>query len=211
MQETCVADPVVQRAKTGDSEAITQLYEEHAPRLYRYFLPRLGGRSHQAEDLTEEVFVRVLERIESYEDRGLPFGAWLFRIAHNLLIDHQRRLPHQPHVGLEECEELQSSAAEQSLAQAMVSHELREAMRHLTREQQQVLVLRFIRGLSIAEAAASLSKTEESVKKLQARALQAMRRLLAEPAPAPERAPATAPAVPAGMLNLASESSTQQL
>lgn len=188
MQETTVRDALVQRAKGGDSCAISELYEQHAPRLYRYFLPRVSGHTHVAEDLTEEVFVRVLERFEQYEDRGLPFGAWLFRIAHNLLIDQRRRSPRQPHVGLEECEELDSPAAVHSLDQALDHHELVGAMARLTPEQQRVIRLRFLDGVSIADTAATMGKTEESVKKLQARALHAMRRTLVEPAPAPTTA-----------------------
>src|SRR5215212_2002527 len=115
VQETPVRDDVVQRAKAGDTTALAELYETHAPRLYRYFLPRVSGHAQMAEDFTEEVFVRVLERFSLYEDRGLPFGAWLFRIARNLLIDSRRRAPSQPHVGLDECLEMHSPAALGSL------------------------------------------------------------------------------------------------
>lgn len=175
-------DNLVQRAKDGDTAALTALYEEHAPRLYRYFLPRVSGRSQQAEDLTEEVFVRVLERLERYEDRGLPFGAWLFRIAHNLLIDHQRRQPKQPVVAIDECEELRGPA-ERQLQQALDQHEISVTIARLTNDQRSVIQLRFIQGLSIIETAAALGKTEESVKKLQARGLMAMRRIMEGPGP----------------------------
>lgn len=192
-------DSVVQRAKDGDQRAITELYEEHAPRLYRYFLPRVGGRSQQAEDLTEEVFVRVLERLERYEDRGLPFGAWLFRIAHNLLIDHQRRLPKQPMVAIEDCEELRGPA-EKQIQQALDQHEISITMARLTSDQRNVIQLRFMEGLSIIETAAALGKTEESVKKLQARGLMAMRRILEGPK---ERRVTKMTAAPAPMLAFA--------
>jgi RNA polymerase sigma-70 factor (ECF subfamily) len=184
-----VRDDVVQRAKDGDTTAFAELYETHAPRLYRYFLPRVSGHAQIAEDLTEEVFVRVLERFNQYEDRGLPFGAWLFRIAHNLLIDSRRRAPRQPHVGLDECEEIDSPSALGSLDQALDHHELAQAMKRLTAEQQRVIRLRFLEGMTIADTARTMSKTEESVKKLQARALHAMRRMLAEPAPVTARTP----------------------
>jgi RNA polymerase sigma-70 factor (ECF subfamily) len=184
-----VRDDVVQRAKDGDTTAFAELYETHAPRLYRYFLPRVSGHAQIAEDLTEEVFVRVLERFNQYEDRGLPFGAWLFRIAHNLLIDSRRRAPRQPHVGLDECEEIDSPAALGSLDQALDHHELSEAMKRLTAEQQRVIRLRFLEGMTIADTAQTMGKTEESVKKLQARALHAMRRMLAEPTPVAARTP----------------------
>lgn len=186
MQETIVRDAVVQRAKDGDQTAFAELYETHAPRLYRYFLPRVSGHTQLAEDLTEEVFVRVLERFGQYEDRGLPFGAWLFRIAHNLLIDSRRRAPRHPLVGLDECEEIDSPAATSSLDQALDHHELLLAMQRLTAEQQRVIQLRFLDGMTIADTAQAMTKTEESVKKLQARALHAMRRTLSEPLPTPQ-------------------------
>jgi RNA polymerase sigma-70 factor (ECF subfamily) len=189
VQETPVRDDVVQRAKAGDTTAFAELYETHAPRLYRYFLPRVRGHAQTAEDLTEEVFVRVLERFNQYEDRGLPFAAWLFRIAHNLLIDSRRRAQSQPHVGLDECEEIDSPAALGSLDQALDHHELGLAMKRLTAEQQRVIQLRFLDGMTIADTAQTMAKTEESVKKLQARALHAMRRMLAEPLVPPQRAP----------------------
>jgi RNA polymerase sigma-70 factor (ECF subfamily) len=181
MDALITATSVVQRAKDGDPGALTGLYEEHAPRLYRYFLPRVGGRSQQAEDLTEEVFVRMIERLERYEDRGLPFGAWLFRIAHNLLIDHQRRLPKQPLVAIDECEKLRGPA-EKEIQQALDQHEITITMDLLTSDQRNVIQLRFLEGLSIIETAAALGKTDESVKKLQARGLMAMRRILEGPA-----------------------------
>jgi RNA polymerase sigma-70 factor (ECF subfamily) len=174
-------DRAVLLAKAGDREAIAWLYEGYAPRLHRYFLARLGGHTQQAEDLTMEVFLRVLERLGSYECRGLPFGAWLFRIARNLLIDHHRSLPSGPLLTLEACEDVGAAAAERALDQVISQYDLMQALRRLTREQRQVLDLRFIRGRSLAETRAALGKTEEAVKKLQARGLQAMQRILAEP------------------------------
>jgi len=182
MHDTSEAETLVQRAKDGDATALTTLYEEHAPRLYRYFLPRVEGRCQQAEDLTEDVFVRVLERLDKYEDRGLPIGAWLFRIAHNLLIDDQRRLPKQPIVAIEEIEELRGPA-ERHLQQALDQHEIKMALARLTYDQRTVIQLRFIEGLTIIEAATAVGKTEEAVKKLQARGLMAMRRVLEDPQP----------------------------
>jgi RNA polymerase sigma-70 factor (ECF subfamily) len=178
MKETHETQQMVQSAQAGDSAAIAWLYEEHAPRLYRYFLLRLRGQTQQAEDLTAEVFVRVLKRLESYEYRGLPFGAWLFRVARNVLIDYQRSLPRGPFVDLEICHNLSAPASDRALDQAVDRQILTQALSRLTREQREVIQLRFVQGLSIAEAAAAVGKTEDAVKKLQARGLQAMRRLL---------------------------------
>ncbi|MFN0071191.1 MAG: sigma-70 family RNA polymerase sigma factor [Chloroflexota bacterium] len=210
VQETSVRDDVVQRAKDGDSTAFAELYEAHAPRLYRYFLPRVSGQPQIAEDLTEEVFVRVLERFNQYEDRGLPFGAWLFRIAHNLLIDSRRRAPKQPLVNIDECDDIDSPSALGSLDQALDQHELAQAMQRLTAEQQRVIQLRFLDGLTIADTANLMIKTEESVKKLQARALHAMRRMLAEP-PMPLQVPSDSPTEVATTTNEILPGSSEQL
>jgi RNA polymerase sigma-70 factor, ECF subfamily len=177
-QEISRPDGVVQRAKAGDAEAMAWLYEQHAPRLQRYFFCRLGGRVQQAEDLTAEVFVRTLERLDSYECRGLPFGAWLFRVARNLLVDHQRGQPREAQLALEECEEVDTPAAARDLDQVVDQCDLARAMRRLTPEQREILELRFIQGRSIAETQALTGRTEESVKKLQARGLQKLREWL---------------------------------
>jgi RNA polymerase sigma-70 factor, ECF subfamily len=171
-------EELLRRAKAGDAEAMTALYREHAPRLYHYFVVRLQRDSEQAEDLTAQVFVRTLERLDSYECRGLPFGAWLFRVASNLLIDYQRSLPRDPVLPLEVCEQREMPAAERELAQVLDQEDLGRAMRRLTAEQQRVLQLRFIEGHSIAQTQAIMGKTEEAVKKLQARGLQALQHLL---------------------------------
>ena len=179
-------DGVVQQAKAGDAEAVAWLYEQHAPRLQRYFFSRLGGRVQQAEDLTAEVFVRTLERLDGYECRGLPFGAWLFRVARNLLVDHQRSQPREAPVALDECEEVDTPAAERELDQVVDQYDLARAMRRLTPEQREILELRFIQGRSIAETQAVTGRTEESVKKLQARGLQKLREWLFACQPEPK-------------------------
>src|SRR5688572_17047632 len=137
-----IQDELLRRAEAGDAEAMTALYREHAPRLYHYFLVRLQRDTEQAEDLTAQVFVRTLERLESYECRGLPFAAWLFRVASNLLIDYQRSLPRNPLLPLEVCEQQEMPTAERELAQVIDQEDLRRAMRRLTAEQQRVLQLR---------------------------------------------------------------------
>ena len=108
----------------------------------------------------------------------MPFAAWVYRVAHNLLVDHYRARPKQGTVAIEECHGLAERGAEQSLDRALTGGELAGALRKLTEEQRQVVVLRFLQGCSIAEAAAATGKTEDAVKKLQARGLLALRRAL---------------------------------
>ena len=171
-------DRVIARAKTGDTQAVTWLYRAHAPGLHRYFCRRLGGHEQQAEDLTADVFVRALERLNRYECRGVPFSAWLFRIAHNVLVDHRRAQPRGEWLGLDDCGEIQTPAAERELAEAVELLDVGRALRRLTPEQREVVALRFVRGCSLAETQAATGRSEESVKKLQARGLQRLRELL---------------------------------
>ena len=171
-------DRVIARAQAGDAQAVTWLYRAHAPGLRRYFSRRLGGHEQQAEDLTADVFVRALERLNRYECRGVPFSAWLFRIAHNVLVDHRRAQPRGEWLGLDDCGEIQTPAAERELAEAVELLEVGRALRRLTPEQREVVALRFVRGCSIAETQAATGRSEDAVKKLQARGLQRLRKLL---------------------------------
>jgi RNA polymerase sigma-70 factor (ECF subfamily) len=172
-------DHVLRQAQAGDPEAVTRLYREHAPGLYSYFVVHLNGQPQQAEDLTADVFVRALVGLGRYERRGRPFRAWLFRIGHNLLMDHYRSLRRAPLLMLHSPEHLPEPAAEGALRDVADRHDLKKALRRLTQEQQVVLQLRFLHGLSVTETAAEMDKTEQAVKKLQARGLEAMRRVLA--------------------------------
>src|SRR5687767_1325948 len=94
-------DALVEAAGRRDSQAFERLYETFAPRVHQYLVRHLNGRSAEAEDLTAEVFAKIYEKIGGYENRGVPFSAWLFRIAHNQLIDHVRRSPRHEAVSLE--------------------------------------------------------------------------------------------------------------
>jgi RNA polymerase sigma-70 factor (ECF subfamily) len=169
---------LVTLAQAGDRDAFGQLYERLSPKLYSYLYYHLNGRAQLAEDLTEEVFMKVLERLGRYQDRGLPFSAWVFRIAHNHLIDHVRAQPKQGIVSIEDCQDLPEQHAERTLDLALTQTELSRAIATLTEDQRRVIVLRFLQGMSTAETARSLNKTEDAVKKLQARGLQVLKKQL---------------------------------
>jgi RNA polymerase sigma-70 factor (ECF subfamily) len=171
-------DELVRRAKAGDADALSQLHAEHAERVYRYFLPRLDGRAEQAEDLTSEVFLRMLQRLGRYESRGLPFSAWLFRIAHNLLVDYVRRQPRDLHLPLDAAQDALAPRGEQELHRVADRCDLTRALNRLTRAQRDVVELRFVVGLSVAEVTVAAGKSQDAVKKLQARGLVALRQLL---------------------------------
>jgi len=169
---------LVGQAQGGDREAFGEMYERLAPKVYNYLYHHAGGRTHVAEDLTEEVFVKVLEKLDSYQDRGLPFVAWVYRIAHNHLVDYFRTLPKQGVVSIEDCYDLAEGRAERTLDQTLTNSELTKALRHLTEDQRRVVVLRFLQGMNVLETARTIGKTEDAVKKLQARGLLALRRVL---------------------------------
>jgi RNA polymerase sigma-70 factor, ECF subfamily len=167
---------LVGRAQNGDREAFGEVYERLSPKVYSYLYYHLNGRTHAAEDLTEEVFVKVLEKLDRYQDRGLPFSAWVFRIAHNHLIDYVRAQPKQGITSIDDCIDLPEPQSERTLDLALTHTELVGAMERLTEDQRRVVVLRFLQGMSIAETARSLGKTEDAVKKLQGRGLSMLKK-----------------------------------
>jgi RNA polymerase sigma-70 factor (ECF subfamily) len=171
-------DQLVELARDGDRDAFGKLYEELAPRIYNYFYHHLNGQSTVAEDLAEEVFVSVLTRLDSYTDRGLPFTAWIFRVAHNRLVDYFRSQHRRPQISLDNAGQTADLHPERELQRVVDRQTLLEALDRLTPDQRNVIVLRFLQHLSLAETALALDKSEGGVKKLQERGLDALRRVL---------------------------------
>jgi RNA polymerase sigma-70 factor (ECF subfamily) len=176
--DTTTMQALVARAQAGDRAAFGELYEQLAPKILNYLYYRTGGDRDVAEDLTEDVFSKVLEKLDRYEDRGQPFAAWVYRVAHNRLVDHFRRQPKQPTVRIEDCYNLSEGGAETVLDTALTQGILAKALRQLTEDQRQAVVLRFLQGLTVLETAAVIGKTEDAVKKLQARGLRSLSRSL---------------------------------
>jgi RNA polymerase sigma-70 factor (ECF subfamily) len=170
------------RAVQGDRAAYSALYERYLDKIYKYIYFKVGDAS-DAEDLTSHTFLKAWDAIGDYEWRNYPFGAWLFRIAHNLIVDYHRarreavRLDDaSPH--LERQAARQEVRPDKVLAQALAEGRIRQAIERLTEEQQQVLVLRFFEGLSTGEVADLMGKRRGAVRGLQFRALSALRELL---------------------------------
>jgi RNA polymerase sigma-70 factor (ECF subfamily) len=162
---------LVERAQRGDRAALEELYLLHFDRIYSYLHLSVGNR-HDAEDLTTQTFVRMLEAIGRFRWQSAPFSAWLFRIARNLAIDHfraGRRVRAEEDVpeprGAEE-----SSAEEQAL-DSLGDAGMLDLIARLSAEQRQVLTLKFLFGFANAEVAGILGKSEGAVKSLQHRAL----------------------------------------
>jgi RNA polymerase sigma-70 factor (ECF subfamily) len=168
---------LVARGQQGDREALEELYLIHFDRIYSYLHVSVGNR-HDAEDLTTQTFLKMLEKIGSFRWQSAPFSAWLFRIAHNLAMDHFRaRRRWQPE---EEVPEPPAHEAEPSAELEAMRTIGRESMlkliENLSPEQQQVLTLKFVFNLPNAEVAAILDKTQGAVKSLQHRALATLQK-----------------------------------
>lgn len=170
---------LVRRAAT-DADAFGRLYEQHVRRIYNYIYYRTGNH-HDAEDLTARVFQRALRHVGRFEDKGVPFSAWLYRIAHNLVANWHRDRSRRPMVPLED-HLLPVVTGSHPEAMALASEEQRvlvEAVRRLPAERQQLLILKFVERLSNAEIGVIMGRTEGAIKSLYHRTLNSLREDLA--------------------------------
>jgi RNA polymerase sigma-70 factor (ECF subfamily) len=169
---------LLNRAAKFDEDALAELYDRYAPRMYAYIYRRVGDAA-LAEDLTGELFVRVLRAIQHGNVWRDSFIAWMYRIAHNLVIDHYRRRPPLPPVELNDSLSATDEDNPVDVVQKVELQErLRAALGHLTAEQQEVLALRFGEGWTARKTAQVMQKTTGAVEALQRRALTTLRRLL---------------------------------
>jgi RNA polymerase sigma-70 factor (ECF subfamily) len=162
---------IVEAAQQGDQVALSQLYDHYFPRVYRYVSTRLSS-TEDAEDVTTEIFLRIIENLRSFSWRGLPFGAWVFRIARNEVVSHVRRMKVRTATAqLTETIQDPSPDHVDEIATQLTIATVREATEKLPEAQRQVISLRFGAGLSVAETAKALGKTENNVKVLQHKAI----------------------------------------
>jgi RNA polymerase sigma-70 factor (ECF subfamily) len=163
-------------AAQGDQEAFGALYERYVGRIYNYIYYRTGNQ-HDAEDLTARVFFRALGHIEHYTDRGLPFSAWLYRIAHNLVANWHRDNSRRKEVPLEEIILVRQGIEhpEILLMQSEEQESLLDIIRELPPERQQLLILKFAEHLSNAEIGQIMGRSEGAVKSLYHRTLLSLR------------------------------------
>lgn len=176
-------EDLVRRAQRRDPEAFGALYEAHFDRIYRYVLLRVRNQA-DTEDITQQVFLRALESIGSYRWKGTPFATWLFRIAHNLVVDYWKKRSRERTTAVAP-EEIDEAAPDAAAADPAALAELRfdlsrlsAACEKLTDGQREIISLRFAGGLSVAEAARVMGKSEGAVKVLQHAALVKLRRIL---------------------------------
>lgn len=166
---------LIERAK-HDGDAFGALYERYVDRIYNYIFYRTGD-VHEAEDLTARVFYRALAHIEGYRHRGAPFAAWLYRIAHNLVANWHRDRSRRRDLRLDDIVMLaeKGDGPERLAEQGEDARVLLDAVSQLPAERQQLLILKFVDGLSNAEIAQVMGRTEGAIKSLYHRTLIALR------------------------------------
>jgi RNA polymerase sigma-70 factor (ECF subfamily) len=169
---------LVRRAQHRDQEAFAQLYEEHFDKIYRYVTLKIGNET-EAEDMTQQVFLNALQSISSFKWKGIPFSAWLFRIAHNQVVDYLRS---KKRTAVPLDESLTSSNSNDNpqlvVEQKLDIEQLLLATKQLTEAQREVISLRFASELPIAQVAKVMGKSQGAVKALQHSAIVALRKTL---------------------------------
>lgn len=171
-----LSDAELVKLAKENREAFGELYERYVKKIYNYIFYRTGNQ-HDAEDLTARVFFRAMSHMENYTDRGVPFQAWLYRIAHNLVANWHRDRGRRKIIPLDEyvAAGLRSEAPEKSAEDAEEREMLLAAIRRLPDDRQQLLMLKFVDHLSNAEIGEIMSRTEGAIKSLYHRTLIALR------------------------------------
>ena len=171
---------LVERAQQGDRAALEELYLIHFDRIYSYLHMSVGNR-HDAEDLTTQTFLKMLESIGKFRWQSAPFSAWLFRIAHNLAMDHFRaRRRWQPEEEVPEPLGEEEPSAELQAMHSIGRQSMLALIEDLSSEQQQVLTLKFVFNFQNADVATILGKTDGAIKSLQHRALVSLQKQIQE-------------------------------
>ncbi len=170
---------LLERASRAEPAALATIYDQYIERIYAYIYHRVG-QAELAEDLTGQVFIQMMEAIRNNQGWKTSFSGWLYRIAHNLIVDHYRHRGRATFVDIDEAPAIASTESDPSRsAQANLDRDqLQAAMGQLTEEQAQVITLRFLEDMSIAEVAAIMQKSEGAIKALQYRAVLALRRIM---------------------------------
>ncbi len=174
----------VARAQRGDREAFAELYRQYLTPIYRFVFLRVKSRE-EAEDLTQSVFMKAWAAIREYRERGNPFSAWLYAIARNAVVDRWKKKK-EVRLGAEEQDDLFARIPDDApnpteRAESRERQErIRTAIQHLSEDQQELVILKFIDDLSNHEISAITGKSEDAIRQLQFRALKALRNILSD-------------------------------
>jgi RNA polymerase sigma-70 factor (ECF subfamily) len=160
-------------------ELLARLYDEYYDRIARYISIRIGNQA-EAEDLAGEVFLKALESLDSYQERGAPMQAWLFKIAHNLLVDYVRKVSKQKTIPVDKLEISDGVNMEETVERQLQSEKLSQALKGLTPAQREVIGLRFFAGLTSNEVGKILGKSSGAVREMQSAAVKSLRKLMYE-------------------------------
>lgn len=181
MDDTISSSPedaeLIARARAGEVEAFGSLYERYARRIYLYIRSRVGDQA-DAEDITEQVFVQAFQSLGQYTHRGHPFSSFLYRVAHNLLIDHHRRASSAPVMPLEEDIPSVAGLPEEQARQKAEHDQLAVAMRELPEDYQEIIRLRVLMELPTEMAAAWMGRSQGATRVLLHRALKSLKERL---------------------------------
>jgi RNA polymerase sigma-70 factor, ECF subfamily len=172
-------EAVIRRAQQGEIAAVEALYSAHYESVFRYLYYQVGD-AQTAEDLTAEVFERMLRALPKYTLQGIPFQAWLFRIARNIAVDTFRKARMRQFTALFDTLQSTGKSPEALTEQSLTSERLAYALKKLRKNQRDVIIFRFILEMPIAEVARVMGKPEDAIKGLQRRGLIALRDLLVD-------------------------------
>jgi RNA polymerase sigma-70 factor (ECF subfamily) len=172
---------LVERAVAGEREAFAALYRQYLPTVYKFLYYRLNQNKAMAEDMTGEVFLRALRKVGDFNWTGADFGSWLLRIARNLVLDNAKSSRAKREILGDELPEdctPDDNGTEAQVVQAMTNEGVYAAIKKLSPDQRDVITMRFIQGLDVAEVAEAIGKKEGTVRTLQFRGLKALQKLL---------------------------------
>ena len=171
-------DQYVKKAIKGDELAFGELYSAYSDSIYRFVYLRVEDQQ-TAEDIAANVFLKAWEKLEAYEQRGVPFRAWLFRIARNAVIDHYRtRKEVAPLEAIVNTFDENAQSVSENVGTRLEAQKIMKSMEQLTDDQRNVLTLKLVHGLNTQEVAKALGKRQGAVRALQMRGLQALAKLL---------------------------------
>ncbi len=169
---------LAERAAKRDQQAFAKLYDLYVDKIYKYIYYK-SGRTDEAEDLTAQVFMKAWEAIGNYKWEGYPFSTWLYRIAHNQMIDYYRT--HRETFPLDTARaRISGTDPFEHAERTFTSAQIQNALKHLTHDQQRVIVLRFLEGYSTSEVASIMDKDPDAIRALQHRALRALQPWMGE-------------------------------